>query len=434
MTSGPVKAFLLGAGLGTRLRPLTEATPKILLPINGTPLLEIWLQHLRGHGIREVLINTHWQGEKVEAFLESGRDDYTHVVTYHEPSLLGSAGTLLANANWVEDGEPFFILYGDNLTNVNLRKMLGFHQRHGFPFTLGVFKTDNPTMCGIASINADGVVTDFEEKPKRPTSEMAAAGIYVTDRRIFRFFPDEATLASSKPLDLGLHVIPRLVGNMKAYPIHDFLMDIGTPHSYKKAQKLWKELSWKRRFSDVYVDHLKKILDSFPHDDFERLIAVLLDAYQTGKCIFVMGNGGSALTASHWASDINKGCSLSHAKRFKVICLNDNVATLMAYANDLSYQDIFVEQLKNFFVPGDVVIAISGSGNSANVLKAVQYANQNGGITVGLCGYSGGKLYDMVELPILIPVRDMQKVEDLHMIITHMTMQRIRQVLNKNGH
>ncbi|NIM98184.1 MAG: NTP transferase domain-containing protein, partial [candidate division Zixibacteria bacterium] len=110
MTPAPVKAFLLAAGLGTRLRPLTAATPKILLPINGQPLLEIWLEHLRRHGIREVLINTHWKREKVEAFLEGRQDDHIQVRTYYESSLLGSAGTLLANESWVADGEPFFIL------------------------------------------------------------------------------------------------------------------------------------------------------------------------------------------------------------------------------------------------------------------------------------------------------------------------------------
>jgi len=240
MTSTPVKAFLLAAGLGTRLRPLTETTPKILLPINEKPLLEIWLDHLRQHGIREVLINTHWRPEKVEAFLEDQRNDHIRVVTYYEPSLLGSAGTLLANANWVADGEPFFILYGDNLTNVNLTKMAAFHRRHKFAFTLGVFQAANPKNCGIAEVDEDGVVTSFIEKPKRPKSDFAAAGVYLADRRIFRFFPIKPLDTVSEPLDLGFHVIPRFVGNMKAYPIQDFLMDIGTPESYEQAQELWK--------------------------------------------------------------------------------------------------------------------------------------------------------------------------------------------------
>lgn len=178
-----------------------------------------------------------------------------------------------------------------------------------------------------------------------------------------------------------------------------------------------------KSFSVEYIDELKNVLDGFPHDQFERLIDAMMDAYREDKKMFVMGNGGSAATASHWVCDVNKGCSLQEEKRFKMFCLNDNIPTLLAYANDLSYEDVFVEQLKNFFETGDVVIGISGSGNSGNVLKAIEYANKNKGKTVGLCGYSGGKLYGMVDIPILVKVNDMQKVEDVHMIVVHMLMQ-----------
>lgn len=179
-------------------------------------------------------------------------------------------------------------------------------------------------------------------------------------------------------------------------------------------------------FSTQYIQDLKNLLDTFPHDQFEKLIEAMLDCCRRGKRIFVMGNGGSASTASHWICDINKGCCLDQEVKFKMICLNDSISTMLAYANDLSYDEVFVEQLKNFFEPGDVVIGISGSGNSRNVLKAIEYANQNGGITAGLCGYTGGKLYDMVHIPILAKVDDMQKVEDVHLIVAHMAMQKIR--------
>jgi D-sedoheptulose 7-phosphate isomerase len=110
--------------------------------------------------------------------------------------------------------------------------------------------------------------------------------------------------------------------------------------------------------------------------------------------------------------------------------LTDNVSTMLAYANDVSYDEIFVEQLKNFFSAGDVVVGISASGNSLNVIKAVDYAKTKGGVTVGLCGYSGGKLYHMVDIPLLVKINDMQKVEDVHMIVVHMTMRRILEELN----
>lgn len=240
-----LKAFLLSAGLGRRLRPLTNETPKCLLPIDGKPLLQFWLEHLSQHGIDEVLVNSHWLHERVETFLDSFRQNAhcacLSVKLFHEPELLGSAGTLLANKDWVEDGEPFFILYGDNVTNVNLTDMLSFHTQHGLPFTLGVFKTKTPRECGIADVREDGVVTGFLEKPEKPRSDLAAAGIYIANQTIFQFFPEQESTASP-PLDLGFHIIPRLVGKMKAYFIQEFLMDIGTPESYEKVQTLWTEV------------------------------------------------------------------------------------------------------------------------------------------------------------------------------------------------
>jgi len=140
----------------------------------------------------------------------------------------------------VADGQPFFILYGDNLTNVDLRKLYRFHLEHGMPFTLGVFRTPTPKECGIAEVNEDGVVIDFIEKPNNPKTDLAAAGIYVADKDIFNYFPQEQK--SLKPLDLGFYVLPKLGRRMMAYPIEEFLMDIGTINSYERAQELWKEV------------------------------------------------------------------------------------------------------------------------------------------------------------------------------------------------
>jgi D-sedoheptulose 7-phosphate isomerase len=184
------------------------------------------------------------------------------------------------------------------------------------------------------------------------------------------------------------------------------------------------------KFSQKYIKELVMFLTSFPYEQFEQMISTLIEAYRMNHTIFVMGNGGSGATASHWACDINKGCSFNRDKKFRMMCLNDNVATILAYANDISYDDIFVEQLKNFFNPGDVVIGISGSGNSTNVLKAIQYANKHEGVTIGLCGFNGGKLRRFVDIPILAKIHDMQKVEDVHTIISHMAMQRVCQILD----
>ena len=178
-----------------------------------------------------------------------------------------------------------------------------------------------------------------------------------------------------------------------------------------------------REYLSEYCAGLSKALEGVSPERFEEFVYLLENAYQEERQVFFMGNGGSALTASHITCDLNKGVSYGRQKRFRVICLNDNLATVSAYANDVSYAEAFVEQLKNFLRPGDVVVGISGSGNSSNVLKAIDYANSHGAHTVGLCGFNGGKLAGMVRTPILAPVQDMQKAEDVHMILFHVVMQ-----------
>ncbi|SHK68425.1 D-sedoheptulose 7-phosphate isomerase [Desulfatibacillum alkenivorans DSM 16219] len=186
-------------------------------------------------------------------------------------------------------------------------------------------------------------------------------------------------------------------------------------------------------FSEQYLERLQEAIKYFPHDDFKKMIEAFLNARDSGNRIFVMGNGGSASTASHWVCDLNKGCCCEdEEKRFKMICLNDSISTMMAYANDLSYENIFIESLKNFFETGDVVVGISGSGNSPNVINAIEYANNHGGVTVGLSGYDGGKLKQIVSIPIHANVNDMQLTEDIHMIIVHMTMQQVKYSLSSN--
>lgn len=182
-----------------------------------------------------------------------------------------------------------------------------------------------------------------------------------------------------------------------------------------------------------YREELKQALDTVPAEEFEELVHLLEQAYEEGRQVFLMGNGGSGATASHVACDLNKGVSYGLEKRFRVLCLNDNVPTTLAYANDVSYEEVFVEPLRNFLRPGDLVIGLSGSGNSRNVLKAIEYANQQGAHTVGLTGFNGGRLAGLVHTPLTVRVDDMQKAEDIHLILFHVVMQvlcvRLRPVL-----
>jgi D-sedoheptulose 7-phosphate isomerase len=176
-------------------------------------------------------------------------------------------------------------------------------------------------------------------------------------------------------------------------------------------------------FLKNYLLELTGIIKAIDAKEFESLVGELASTYEKQSNIFICGNGGSAATASHFACDINKGVSFGREKRFRVICLNDSIPTITAYSNDVSYESIFVEQIKNFMNEGDLLIGVSGSGNSENVLRAVRYANEMKGKTFGICGYGGGRLKDTAQKSLVINSNDMQKVEDAHLIILHCVMQ-----------
>jgi mannose-1-phosphate guanylyltransferase len=227
-----MKAFLLTAGNGTRLRPLTDQNPKCLLPIQGTPLLALWLENCRRSGVDEVLINLHAHSAKVRNFI-SGYQDGPRVYLAEERELLGSAGTLAENRSFVKGEDSFFILYGDVLTNVSLTDMLAFHEQKNALATLGIYQVSDPQRCGIVSFDQERVVRDFVEKPSRPESNWAFSGVMIARPQVIDLVPPQ------RPADIGFHLLPQLVGRMAVYPIPGFLVDIGTLENYRAVQSSW---------------------------------------------------------------------------------------------------------------------------------------------------------------------------------------------------
>lgn len=172
-------------------------------------------------------------------------------------------------------------------------------------------------------------------------------------------------------------------------------------------------------FAASYIRRNERLLASLNPRHIASVVTLIRDAGDSGKRIFAIGNGGSASTASHFVNDLGKGASIGREPRFKVIPLTDNVEWMTALSNDLSYDDVFVEQMKNFAEPGDVLLAISGSGNSENVLRAVRFANRLGCHTVGFAGFDGGKLKDVARQCIVVESDHMGTVEDMHMVLQH---------------
>lgn len=231
-----MKAFLLAAGHGTRLRPITDTLPKCLVSIRDIPMLSIWLRRCEQFGIDEVLINIHAHADQVRDFVgkNHGKVD---VRVVEESVLLGSAGTLRANQEWITRDEPFWIFYADVLTCVNLHDMLAAHLSRKPAATLGVYTVPDPTRCGIVTVDEEGIVQQFVEKPKTPESNLAFSGLMIGTREIFKLIPGET------PCDIGFHLLPQLVGRMLAFPISEYLIDIGAMRNYLDAQTSWPGLS-----------------------------------------------------------------------------------------------------------------------------------------------------------------------------------------------
>lgn len=223
------KAFLLAAGVGSRLRPLTDRIPKCLVPINGRPLCDYWFGLCEAHGIEEILMNTHYLPDPVREYVAgTGRDVRIHLI--HEETLVGSAGTVRDNAAFVQDEDGFLVIYADNLSNADLTRLTQFHASHGGPITMGLFRAAYPDQCGIATTDESGRIVDFVEKPRNPQSNLANAGLYVCDYSTIAEIPENTVV------DYGHDVLPRYTGRMYGLPLDCFHLDVGNPESYAEAQ------------------------------------------------------------------------------------------------------------------------------------------------------------------------------------------------------
>jgi D-sedoheptulose 7-phosphate isomerase len=177
-----------------------------------------------------------------------------------------------------------------------------------------------------------------------------------------------------------------------------------------------------------YLDDIRSTLAVLPEEEICRIVSILDHARLEGKTVFIFGNGGSAATASHFACDLSKGAMCKGRPRFKVLSLTDNLPVFSAWANDSAYDQVFAEQLENFAEEGDIAIAISGSGNSPNVLNGVKTARIKGLVTIGLTGFEGGKLKDLVDIPMVVANHTMEQIEDVHMLLAHMITTCLRKI------
>ena len=227
-----MNAFLLAAGMGSRLKPLTLTVPKCLVEIDGRPLLEYWLKMLRHPLIDSVYINMHYMHNKVEEYLSEQHIVPTNAI--FEPELLGTAGTLKKNCDKLR-GKPLIVIHADNLSLFSMSKFIERHNQRseGCVVTMMTFKTDNPSQCGVIELNELGLVSQFHEKVDNPPSNIANGAVYIFEPEIIDFI----SRIPKDTIDISLDIIPRYLGRIQTFYNDTYHRDIGTPQSYALAQK-----------------------------------------------------------------------------------------------------------------------------------------------------------------------------------------------------
>jgi len=227
-----MKALLLAAGEGTRLRPITDTIPKCLVPINGKPLLEYWLDNLTKAGVDEFLINTSYLSEQVEKFVKKSK--YKKQITLvYEKKLLNTGGTLLKNKDFFKN-ETFMLVHADNLCFCDFKSFINAHKNRvlGCGITMMLFESDNPSSCGIVELDDKNIIQKFHEKVKNPPSNLANGAVYICEPSILEFMSS----LGKEEIDFSLDVLPAYMGKINTYLNDVYHRDIGTPLSYALAQ------------------------------------------------------------------------------------------------------------------------------------------------------------------------------------------------------
>ena len=300
------KAIILAGGLGTRLRPLTDTLPKCLVPIAGRPLLDYWVDSLADAGVREARVNNHAHADQVRAYVDevsaSGR---LKLDESYEPELLGSAGTIAANADLADGADAVIIIYADNLSDVDLGGMLAFHRSHDDPFTMLLFRAPVPSACGIAELDGEGRVVSFVEKPEEPKGDLANGGVYIVDADAYR------EIAAMGAFDIGFEVLPRFVGRMRGWPWRGYHLDVGTHEALEKARRDAPGLGRKGRAAGangtrpaVFLDRDGTVIEQVHYLSDPAKVRLLPDA---GPALRRLRDAGYALVAITNQSAIGRG-------------------------------------------------------------------------------------------------------------------------------
>ena len=428
------RAMILAAGQGTRLKPLTDRLPKPMVPIGGKPLLEHTIELLARSGVHEIAINLHAHADAIAGHFGDGSRFGVRITYAFEPRLLGTAGAVKALEAFFSGG-PFFVVYGDVFTQIDPLKLMAEHRAHGALATIALRRPDDATQCGIVRQDGDGWITGFVEKPQAgdvPANPWANAGLYVLEPAVLR------RIAHGAPQDFGADVFGELAESERAlfgYRTDDACWDVGSMPRLREVDLAMRS-SLNRgprhraieRSVEEYIGEVAEAVEALDRPSIAQAAEMLLDARDRGNTVYIIGNGGSATTASHMAADLSRASAESEGPPLNCRSLCDNVAVLSAWANDVGYDSIFTLQLSQVLAPGDVVVAFSASGKSPNILAAVGLARDRGASVLGLSGFGGGPLSQLADVAVVIDSGEYGPVEDLHLVLNHLLAATMRRV------
>jgi D-sedoheptulose 7-phosphate isomerase len=426
-----LEAVVLCGGRGERLRSVLADRPKPLAPVQGRPFLEWLLLALAGRGLRRVVLATGYGGEAILQALGDGRRLGVELAYSQEPEPLGTGGALrLAAAH--TSGTPLLVLNGDSYCRFDLSLLWARHRERSAQATLWLQAQPDAARYGNVDLNREGRIIRFSEKEdgRRPFS----CGVYLIERALIESIP------ADRAVSLEHDVFPSLAGaGLFGVLGQGPFLDIGTPESLGKADTLLRveleslpvtqhQVEYGRTYLEEGLEVQRRSLDACLGDLVEAANAVARCLRAGGK-VMLCGNGGSAADCQHVATELV--CRLSRTLKrpaLAALALTTDSSILTAYGNDFGFEGVFARQVEGLGRKGDVLIAISTSGRSANVLRAVETARRQGITTIGLLG-QGGPLRDGVDHAVVVPDSNTQHVQESLLPLEHLLCDLVEQSL-----
>jgi D-sedoheptulose 7-phosphate isomerase len=416
-----IEAVILCGGLGQRLRPVLPDRPKPLALVGDRPFLEWLVLALAVAGIRRIVLATGYLGEAIEQALGDGRRWQVELVYSHETEPLGTGGALRLAAGKAH-GSPLLVLNGDSYCRVQLDRMLRFHRDRQAQVTMWLHRHPDAGRYGTVELGGDGAVSQFLEKG-RSGAGLISCGVYLVERPVIETIPEHRAVSLERDVFPGLAGLYGMVGS-------GTFLDIGTPEALAKADNLLHEEFRIVQVESRRIEHGRAYLERSlavqqeSHaaclDAVVRAADAVVNAVREGGKVLLCGNGGSAADCQHIATELV--CRLSKEldrPAIAALALTTDTSVLTAYSNDVGFDQVFARQVNAHGRKGDVLVAISTSGGSPNVLRAVQAAKQRGLTTIGLTG-EGGRLAGQVDVAVVVPDTNTQHIQESLLPLEHL--------------